>query len=161
MSSSTPNFDFWRSVNTLEVWEAAVLMNGFEPSALGDVMVEDPEEGPRGCGRPLEYDPQVRLILDAAHVNKILRSDYDTKNELSTKSIITMDSFVCWLKETKRSGLARQLRPQRKRPRTTTPTPPVETSADEPPKLRSTARELAILAALEHLNHLLLVPMQN
>jgi hypothetical protein len=70
MSGTSPNFDDWRKFSTIKIWEIAVLMRGFDPRALGNVMVStgDPNDH---IGEEPDFSFEERMLTSAVLAGKL------------------------------------------------------------------------------------------
>lgn len=65
MSGTSPNYEYWRQFSTLCCWELAVLIEGFDPRALADVVVANDE--------PLDYSETLRIVTSAVEAGELGR----------------------------------------------------------------------------------------
>jgi hypothetical protein len=108
MSGLSPNFDDWAKVPSLEIWEAAALMLGYDPRAFPDVIVMDPDSPSSVYGVPLDTNWEERQIINSVELGRIILVKPD-QNTINKKSKITMVSYRNWLRSTGRSDLAESL----------------------------------------------------
>lgn len=85
MSGVNANYSFWSRLESIKIWELAVLMTGIDPRALTDVCDEN--------GDPADFAEEERMLLSAVLAGKIsavpsasLPADTDT--EILTPSVI-------------------------------------------------------------------------
>jgi hypothetical protein len=108
MSGLTPNFEDWALLSSLTIWEAATLMHGYDPRALSDVLVRDPDDPSSTRGVPLDTTWIERQLLSALELGKLLQ----VKDGLAVQdraSKITMVSLRNWLTQNGYAELATNL----------------------------------------------------
>jgi hypothetical protein len=71
MPGTRANFDDWRKLAVIEAWELAVLMHGFDPRALADIAVRNPDDPHDTYGVALDYMFELRQINGAAVAEQI------------------------------------------------------------------------------------------
>lgn len=63
MGGINANFSFWSKLESIKIWELAVLMTGIDPRALSDVCDVN--------GDPTNFSEEERMLLSALLAGKI------------------------------------------------------------------------------------------
>jgi hypothetical protein len=95
MSSTSPDFDYWKKFTALRIWEIAVLMHGFDPRAVSEVLVK----GGHPCdanGKPLDYSDETRKLKSAVKMSE-LRALESNSLQPCDDTEVTVESLVPWL----------------------------------------------------------------
>ena len=108
MTGIAPNFDDWRRLSTIKVWEIAALIHGFDPRAAGDVAVQDPDDPDSRYGVPPDTSWEERVVISAAETGVLMSAPIDvTAPDIHTK--ISMASLMPWLQAQGYDDLAAKL----------------------------------------------------
>ena len=97
MSGTGPEYSYWRKFSALEIWEIAALMQGYDPRALGDVAVRDPDQptSPNGVAPDMSTE---RKMLIAATLTRQLSSAPDNVIAPNEDTMVSVASLVPWLR---------------------------------------------------------------
>lgn len=105
-SNASPNFDYWQKIAVLKASELAALMQGFDPRAMGDVVVCDPLDPSNPYGVSPDLISDIRMINSAASGGLIRSSDASIEDLDSADTKIVTDSLGDWLAEVGHANLA-------------------------------------------------------
>jgi hypothetical protein len=95
MSSTSPDFDYWRKFSTLKIWEIAVLMRGFDPRALSDVLISSGDPNDQ-IGESPDFSDEERMLTSAVRAGKIkFLNEYS--QQLDRNSELAVTDLVPWL----------------------------------------------------------------
>ena len=96
MSGISPNYSDWRKLAAIEVWEVAVLMHGYDPRALADVIVRDPNDPTSPYGMSPDRTWEVRMLITGIKTGELTacNSGNAFPNEHTE---ITRASLIPWL----------------------------------------------------------------
>ncbi len=108
MRSTSPNFADWRDLPSIKIWEIAALMQGFDPRALADVAVRDPDDPKSPYGVSPDLSWEIRRLTSAVKAGGLVTApigvvapDNDTE--------ILKTSLVDWLRTQREVDLADEL----------------------------------------------------
>jgi hypothetical protein len=108
MAGIAPNFDDWRRLSSIKVWEIAALIHGFDPRAAGDVAVQDPDDPDSRYGVPPDTTWEERAVISAVETGILLSAPTNvTSPDIHTK--ISMVSLLPWLQAQGYDDLAAKL----------------------------------------------------
>jgi hypothetical protein len=96
MSGIKPNFDEWRILPAIEIWEIAVLMHGYDPRALGDVIVGKTDASTDPQSGPLDTSWEEKRLIAAVHTNDLLSAPANV-NAPDVHTKISVGSLLPWL----------------------------------------------------------------
>lgn len=65
MSGISPNFEDWQKLTAIEIGDIACLMQGFDPRAIADVVVRDPNDPASPYGVTPDTSWEVRMLISA------------------------------------------------------------------------------------------------
>lgn|GEM_PF-6984168 len=108
MTGITPNYEDWRLLSSISIWEVAVLMHGFDPRALGDVTVRDPHNPENVCGVPLDTSWEKRALCSAVAAGTLKRMPSSIQ-DLNDETGVLVSSLIPWLQSNGYGGLAEKL----------------------------------------------------
>lgn len=108
MNGITPNYDHWRKIATIKTWELAALMQGYDPRALSDVVVETYGEFGKAYVQPPDFSSDKRIINSAACAGLIQATDPNIELEGSHTKIV-VSSLGNWLTSLGHENLAESL----------------------------------------------------
>ena len=109
MTGTRPNFDDWRKLPVVEAWQLAVLMHGFDPRALTDVAVQNPDNPKDSIGVPLDYSFELRQINGAAIAKRIDAGAPPVDLNNPSTHIVASEKLGEWLIEAGYPELAESL----------------------------------------------------
>lgn len=97
------DFDFWKDLSTLSVWEVAAMMNGYDPNwlARGEIVVNDYGEAP-------DLSDDERKLISAALTGDVDAVGAGSENP-DRATWIKVDSLVPWLRGRGYAELAERL----------------------------------------------------
>lgn len=101
MTGHTPNFDDWRMRDALSVYEIACLMNGFDPRAMTDAVVRDPDNPTSPYGMPLDTSWDENLLRSAVREGELLSAPRGVL-EPTANTEISRRSLLTWLRASKK-----------------------------------------------------------
>lgn len=102
-----PQFEWWRKLSTIRIWEIAFLMHDFEPRLADHIMQRDPENPDDPHGIPLDTSDEVRMLVSAMHAKKL--DVVGNAPERDSQSEITVASLIRWLPSVGHEHLAENL----------------------------------------------------
>lgn len=109
MAGTTPDFEYWRNLRTMKIWQIAVLMHDFDPRALADVTVASTDLS-NHHGEALDYDDEV-LRLASAVLAKEMNCCTPINFRPDGNSEIVVTELVPWLRKNGHGELADKLLP--------------------------------------------------
>jgi hypothetical protein len=110
MTGITPNWDYWRERPSIEIWEIAVLMHGFDPRAMTDILVRNPYDPTDPHGVPLDCSEEEKTLISTVNSSKLLSAPaIITAADRNTQVLVA--SLVPWLHERGLCDLASELEP--------------------------------------------------
>lgn len=132
MSGIKPNFDDWRKLSSIEIWEIACLMQGFDPRALADVGVRD-RDYPTSpyCVSP-DTSWEEKLLISSVLTHHLSSAPVNI-TEPTSDTRVSVVSLVPWLRLHGHHDLATELDSpaHSASPAQMTVTPPIEVSDPE------------------------------
>lgn len=108
MSGISPNFDDWRRLSSIKVYEIAALIQGFDPRAGGDVVVQDPYDPNSPYGVPPDTSWEERALISAVETGLLLSAPVNV-TEPDTHTKISVSSLLPWLRAQGYHDLAAEL----------------------------------------------------
>ena len=97
MTGIKPNFDDWSKISAIEVHEIAVLMHGFDPRALADVVVCDPHNPTSHYGTSPDTSWEVKMLITAVETGELLSAPANVAAP-DTSTMISRTTLVPWLR---------------------------------------------------------------
>lgn len=97
MSSTSPNFDDWRQLASIKVWEIASLMHGFDPRAGADVTVRDPYDPTSPYGVSPDLSWEIRRLISAVSAGDLATAPTSVVTPNDETGILK-SSLVPWLR---------------------------------------------------------------
>jgi hypothetical protein len=91
--STSPNFADWRELPSIKIWEIAALMQGFDPRALDEVAVRDPEYPTSPNGIPPDLSWEIRRLTSAVKAGGLVTAPIgvfapDDETEIEKTSLV-------------------------------------------------------------------------
>ena len=97
MCGSSPNYDDWRSLPSIKVWEIAALMHGFDPRAGADVVVRDPDDPTSPYGVSPDLSWEIRMLISAVDAGELTTAPAGVAAPNDDTGILRK-SLVAWLR---------------------------------------------------------------
>lgn len=138
-----PRYDYWRTLDTLTIWEAVVLMYGVEPAVFGDFVVPSNSRQDE-VGISPDLDEYRRLLTSAVLSGRV--PSCNPSEKVSDATHVRMSDLVPWLQAKNFKQLASQLTPDSGGVSTAQPRPNTHV-------YRHPSQENTILETLEELGH--------
>jgi hypothetical protein len=97
MSRIHINFEKWKQLYALEVWQVAAMMGGYDPISLymGEILVHDPDSD---YGQAPDISWDERRLITAIQAG-ILRNLNANETVPSSKSSISLSDLIPWLEQ--------------------------------------------------------------
>lgn len=105
MCGTSPNFDDWRQLSSINVWEVAALIHGFDPRAGADVVVQDPDNPKSQNGISPDLSWEIRMLVSAVEAGDLITAPIGVLAP-NDKTGIQKTSLVSWLRSRGDSDLA-------------------------------------------------------
>jgi hypothetical protein len=108
MSGTAPKFEDWRQFSSIEVWEIAAMIHGFDPRAVGDVVVPDPLDPTNSSGVASDTSWTERALVSGIQVGALA----STSENVASPNIhtnISVSSLIPWLRANGYHDLAAEL----------------------------------------------------
>jgi hypothetical protein len=106
--STSPNFDDWRALTSIKIWEIAALMNGFDPRAMTDVAIRDPNSPTSHHGVSPDLNWEIRQLISAVNTSDLITAPAGTAAPNGDTGILKT-SLVSWLQKNRFVDLADEL----------------------------------------------------
>jgi hypothetical protein len=97
LSGLSPNFDDWRRLSSIKVWEIAALIHGFDPRAAGDVAFPDPGDPTSPHGVPPDLSWEIRRLTSAIRAGGLTTAPTGIAAP-NDETEILKTSLVSWLR---------------------------------------------------------------
>jgi hypothetical protein len=97
MSGTSPNFEDWRELTAIEIKNIACLMQGFDPRAIADVAVRDPDDPTSPYGVSPDTSWEVGLLISAVLTHDLMSVPGDITNPTGDTRIVRT-SLISWLR---------------------------------------------------------------
>jgi len=143
VNSTLPNFDDWRELPSIAIWEIAALMQGFDPRALHNVAVRDPQDPSNSYGVPPDMSWEIRRLTSAVKTGGLVTAPPGVVAP-NKETEILKTSLVLWLRTQGEAHLADEL----DTPWSTNHSTPPGTLIPSKPGLADPERRLNALRAL-------------
>ncbi len=88
MSSTSPNFEYWRRFSAYSIYEASALMAGIDPRAMSDLADAEGDE--------LILDDVIKELLSAVEAQEVVLG-ISQNPPFTPETLITKSSFLEWL----------------------------------------------------------------
>jgi hypothetical protein len=97
MSGTSPNFDDWRKLTAIEIEDIACLMQGFDPRAIADVVVRDPDDPASPYGVSPDTSWEVRMLISAVLTDDLTSAPANVIAPTGTTKVVRT-SLIAWLR---------------------------------------------------------------
>lgn len=97
MRSTSTNFDYWRRFPSIQIWEVAALVQGFDPRAIADVAVRDPDDPTSTCGVPPDLSSEIKWLISAVNAGGLLTAPVGALAP-NDETWLLKTSLVPWLR---------------------------------------------------------------
>jgi hypothetical protein len=97
MSGTSPNFKDWRKLTAIEIEDIACLMQGFDPRALADVVVRDPDDPASPYGVSPDTSWEVRMLISAVLTHDLTSAPTNITAPTGTTKVVRT-SLIPWLR---------------------------------------------------------------
>lgn len=108
MRSTSPNFADWRELSAIKIWEIAALMQGFDPRAIADVAVRDPDDPTSPYGVSPDLSWEIRRLTSAVKAGGLVTAPVGVVAP-NDETEISKNSLVDWLRTQSEFDLADEL----------------------------------------------------
>lgn len=96
MTSISPNFRYWSNLPTIKIWEAAVLMCGIDPRAIGDATMSSVDDPTGLMGVPLKFDDELRMLTAAISTGQLTLT-LGHPIPVNEQTEVVLDTLIGWL----------------------------------------------------------------
>jgi hypothetical protein len=97
MSGTSPNFEDWRKLTAIEIEDIACLMQGFDPRAIADVVVRDPDDPSSPYGVSPDTSWEVRMLISAVLTHDLTSAPANIAAPTGTTKVVRT-SLIPWLR---------------------------------------------------------------
>lgn len=145
MPGVSPNHEDWQKLSAVEIWEAAVLIHGFDPRAFaeGEVVVQDANNPSNPIGIVPDISWEIRALISAVLTGDLTSAPLNITDP-NEHSKVTIKSLLTWLRQHGYGAVANNLGsvPELNEPSSQAADASIEPALSDPERRLSALREL-------------------